>query len=211
MHVDIVPTKETRVQIESLRGPRGETGPAGPRGERGPSGPKGEAGAPGAAGPAGKDGAGIQSFEQYMGGMGDGVANRYLMTLTDGRAYAFAIYNGSRGPQGEPGTAGLQGPPGVPGEPGQQGADGFTPIVRLTQMTNGAVIRVTDQNGEQTATVNHGAKGDKGDKGDPGETGPAGPAGYTPVKGTDYYTAADKTEMVNLVLAALPAAEGVSY
>ena len=36
-------------------------------------------------------------------------------------------------------------------------------------------------------------------------------AGYTPVKGKDYYTEADKQEMVNAVLAALPAAEGVSY
>lgn len=38
-----------------------------------------------------------------------------------------------------------------------------------------------------------------------------GPAGYTPVKGTDYFTDADKTELVNAVLAALPVAEGVSY
>lgn len=42
-------------------------------------------------------------------------------------------------------------------------------------------------------------KGDKGDKGD------------TPVKGVDYYTDADKAEMVQAVLDALPAAEGVSY
>ena len=40
---------------------------------------------------------------------------------------------------------------------------------------------------------------------------PQGNAGYTPVKGTDYFTAEDKTELVNAVLAALPAAEGVSY
>lgn len=38
-----------------------------------------------------------------------------------------------------------------------------------------------------------------------------GTDGYTPVKGTDYYTDADKTEIVNLVLDALPSAEGVSY
>lgn len=37
-----------------------------------------------------------------------------------------------------------------------------------------------------------------------GPEGPAGAAGYTPVKGTDYFTEADKTEMINLVLAALP-------
>ena len=41
--------------------------------------------------------------------------------------------------------------------------------------------------------------------------GPAGPAGNTPVKGTDYYTEADKAEMVNLVLAALPVWNGGSY
>ena len=44
-----------------------------------------------------------------------------------------------------------------------------------------------------------GLKGDKGDKGD------------TPVKGTDYWTAADKAEIVNDTLAALPTWTGGSY
>ena len=44
-----------------------------------------------------------------------------------------------------------------------------------------------------------GLKGDKGDKGD------------TPVKGTDYWTAADKTEIVNDTLAALPTWNGGGY
>ena len=39
-------------------------------------------------------------------------------------------------------------------------------------------------------------------KGDPGET---------PKKGTDYFTTADKNEMVNLVLNALPTWTGGSY
>ena len=38
-----------------------------------------------------------------------------------------------------------------------------------------------------------------------------GEDGRTPVKGTDYFTADDKTEMVNLVLAALPTWNGGSY
>ena len=43
-------------------------------------------------------------------------------------------------------------------------------------------------------------KGDKGDKGDP------------PVKGTDYWTSADKADIVNeVLLTALPTAEGVSF
>ncbi len=41
-------------------------------------------------------------------------------------------------------------------------------------------------------------------------TGPAGEDGKTPVKGTDYWTTADRQQMVSDVLAALPAAEGVS-
>lgn len=38
-----------------------------------------------------------------------------------------------------------------------------------------------------------------------------GDAGYTPVKGTDYYTDADKTEIVNAVLYALPTWEGGNF
>lgn len=38
-----------------------------------------------------------------------------------------------------------------------------------------------------------------------------GPAGYTPVKGTDYWTAEDKAEIVADVLAALPDGTEVSY
>ena len=45
-------------------------------------------------------------------------------------------------------------------------------------------------------------------KGDPG---PKGNPGTTPVKGVDYYTEADKQEMVQLVLAAIPSAEEVNY
>ena len=48
-------------------------------------------------------------------------------------------------------------------------------------------------------TVKNGTQGAKGDKGD------------TPVKGKDYYTDADKAEMVQAVLAALPSAEGVGF
>ena len=55
-----------------------------------------------------------------------------------------------------------------------------------------------------------GEKGDKGDKGEAGADGKDGEDGYTPVKGVDYYTEAEKAEFVNDVLVALPAAEEVS-
>lgn len=48
----------------------------------------------------------------------------------------------------------------------------------------------------------------KGDKGDPGTPGTPG---KTPVKGTDYWTAEDKAEIVNDTLAALPKWTGGSY
>lgn len=44
-----------------------------------------------------------------------------------------------------------------------------------------------------------------------GTTGADGDAGYTPVKGTDYWTDADKAEMVADVLAALPDAAEVTF
>ena len=55
---------------------------------------------------------------------------------------------------------------------------------------------------------NVGLKGDKGDTGDPGVKGTDG---KTPVKGTDYWTVADKQSIVNDVLAALPTWTGGSY
>lgn len=60
-----------------------------------------------------------------------------------------------------------------------------------------SILRIRDEDGNvQEIPV---IKGDKGDKGD------------TPVKGVDYYTEADKAEMVNAVLAALPNGDEVSY
>lgn len=53
-----------------------------------------------------------------------------------------------------------------------------------------------------------GLKGDKGDKGDPGAKGKDG---KTPIKGTDYWTAADKAEIVADTLAALPTWTGGNY
>ena len=56
-----------------------------------------------------------------------------------------------------------------------------------------------------------GEKGETGPQGEPGTQGPAGANGYTPVRGTDYWTAADQEQIVSDVLAALPNAQGVSF
>ena len=77
----------------------------------------------------------------------------------------------------------------------------------------GAAFTYSDFTAEQLAALK-GEKGEKGDKGDTGATGPQGEPGvngYTPVKGTDYWNAADKAEIVDDVLAALPTWTGGSY
>lgn len=56
-----------------------------------------------------------------------------------------------------------------------------------------------------------GADGAPGKDGKDGAPGPAGADGKTPAKGTDYFTEADKAELVDSVLAALPTWEGGSY
>ena len=86
---------------------------------------------------------------------------------------------------------GPQGPAGLKGEKGEKGDTGDT--------------------GSQGIQGPQGEQGPKGDKGDKGDTGADGANGKTPVKGTDYWTAADKSAMVSDVLAALPTWNGGSY
>ena len=93
----------------------------------------------------------------------------------------------------------IKGTAGKPGTNGKPGVDGFSPIPKVETITNGATITITDKNGTTTATILNGAKGNPGTN------------GTTPVKGVDYYTEADKQEMVQLVLAAIPSAEEVNY
>ena len=90
--------------------------------------------------------------------------------------------------KGEKGDTGETGPQGIQGEKGEVGEQG--PI---------------GPQGEQ------GIQGPKGDTGDVGPQGPAGQNGYTPQKGIDYFTEADKQELVQDVLNALPNAEEVEF
>ncbi len=92
------------------------------------------------------------------------------------------------GAKGDKGDTGPVGPAGEKGDKGDTGATG--------------------PKGDTGAT---GAQGPKGDKGDKGDTGNTGAPGKTPVRGKDYWTAADKQEIVNNVLAALPDGTEVEY
>lgn len=145
--------------------------------------------------------------------------NWYLGSTDTGKPSRGAT--GAQGPKGATGPAGPQGPAGAPGKDGTAGADGVTPHIG----DNGNWYLGTTDTGKPSrgatgANGSDGAQGEKGDtggtgpqgpKGDTGDTGPQGPAGHTPVKGTDYWTAADKAEMVADVLAALPDGTEVNY
>ena len=75
-----------------------------------------------------------------------------------------------------------------------------------THANKDTLDKLSDSNGKlQYNGSDVGLKGDKGDKGDPGTDG------KTPVKGTDYWTAADKAEIVADTLAALPTWTGGNY
>ena len=115
-------------------------------------------------------GKGIEKVEQTTVSKEDGGENVCTVYYTDGSTTEFTFLNGSKGSDG---IQGIQGEKGEKGDPGEKGADG--------------------------------AKGDKGDKGDTGEQGiqgiqgiqgEKGENGKTPVKGTDYWTDADKSEIV---------------
>lgn len=110
---------------------------------------------------------------------------------------------GPQGPAGVPGKDGANGKDGADGKPGAAGADGVTPHIG----DNGNWYLGSTDTGKPSRGAT-GAPGKGGAKGDPGTPGAAG---HTPVKGTDYWTAADKQEIVNSVIAALPDGTEVSY
>lgn len=84
----------------------------------------------------------------------------------------------------------------------------------LQGATNAALAQAKasgEFNGAQGPKGDTGAQGPQGETGPQGPDGPQGPAGATPVKGTDYWTAADKASIVQDTLAALPTWTGGSY
>ena len=134
---------------------------------RGEKGDKGDTGAQGEPGKDGSPGA--------AGAPGAPGADGVTPTIgANGNWFLGSTDTGkpSRGVKGEQGVQGEQGPQGEPGAKGETGAAG-----------------ATGPEGPQ------GPQGEPGAKGDPGATGPQGPAGHTPIKGTDYFTASDKSEI----------------
>lgn len=109
----------------------------------------------------------------------------------------------------------VKGPAGPMGPQGEKGADGTMTFEDLTPEQKASLKGDKGDKGDTGAAGPQGEPGPKGDKGDPGpqgpkgdtgETGAQGPQGLqgepgtngtTPVKGVDYWTAADQTSIIN--------------
>lgn len=119
------------------------------------------------------------------------------------QAKASGEFDGAQGPEGPQGPKGETGPKGDTGDTGPKGDKG--------DKGDTGPQGLQGPQGEKGDTGPQGVQGEPGPAGPKGDTGATGVPGYTPVKGTDYFTEEDKAELVNAVLAALPAAEGVGY
>lgn len=202
----------TPVISANIRGPQGLPGKDGEQGPEGPRGEKGDQGSPftydmftteqlaaltgpaGAQGPQGPKGdaftyldftsAQLEALKGPQGPMGltgprgeQGPKGDTGDQGVQGPAGAQGI-QGPRGEKGEKGDTGAMGPQGLTGAQGPQGEQGLQGI-------QGPI-------GPQGA---QGIQGEKGEKGETGEQGPQGESGYSPVKGVDYWTAADVAEI----------------
>ena len=98
------------------------------------------------------------------------------------------------------------------GKPGKPGNHGITPTVGengnwyIGDTDTGKPSRGGPGKDGTTPTIGENGNWYLGDT----DTGQPS-RGYTPVKGTDYFTDADKSELVDAVMAALPAAEEASF
>ena len=155
------PTGDTGVQ-----GPKGDTGAQGPQGLQGLQGIPGEKGDTGEKGDPGEPGAaGKDGITPTIGANG----NWFLGSTDTGKP--------SRGATGAPGADGKDGAAGTPGKDGKDGTNGTNGITPTIGANGNWFLGSTD-----TGKPSRGATGAKGDP---------GAAGYTPVRGTDYWTAAD--------------------
>ena len=137
-------------------------------------GPKGDTGSTGDTGPAGSDGApGKDGTSVTVASVNtsseDGGSN--VVTFSDGKT--LTVKNGSKGRTGDQGHAGSD------GAPGKDGTSVTVASVSTSSADGGSNV-VTFSDGK-TVTVKNGSKGS------------------TPVKGTDYYTEAEKAELVTEV------------
>ena len=119
----------------------------------------------------------------------DALANNELSSAID-QALLIAKESGAfKGEKGEKGDDGKNGTNGVDGKDG----------ISATHKWNGTILTVTSASGSSSANLK-GDKGEAGANGKDGTNGKDGADGHTPVRGKDYWTDADKAEIVSDVL-----------
>lgn len=162
-------------------------------------------------GSGGDPGIGIESIT-YKGEDESG-GNVYTVLLTDGTSYDITAPKGTAGADGvtphigdngnwyigdddtgkpSRGAAGANGKDGAPGKDGAAGSPGITPNIG----DNGNWYLGTTDTGKPSRGET-GLQGSVGPVGPQGRQGEKGADGKTPVKGTDYWTAADKQEIID--------------
>lgn len=181
------------------QGPIGQTGPKGDQGETGPQGEKGEKGDTGNTGPAPNLTIGTIQGGASASATITGSNPNYVLNLTLPKGDKGD--QGIQGPAGDKGETGATGPEGPQGQTGQSAGFG-TPTASVSTLNAGSNATVSvSASGSDTAKVfaftfgiprgEQGIQGVQGPQGQKGETGSQGLAGYTPIKGTDYWTASD--------------------
>lgn len=148
----------------------------------------------------GEDGMGISSITANEAG-------KLVITLETGESVVIDIPT----VRGEDGTDGEDGKDGVDGRDGADGSDGISPIITTATIENGHRITITDAGGAHSIDLFNGKDGQNGIDGKDGKDGTNGKDGHTPQRGVDYYTEADKSDMIQAVLSALPDNREVAY
>ena len=163
------------------------------KGEKGDKGDKGDTGATGESGADGADGKSAYQIALDNGFVGS--QSEWLASLKGDKGD-----KGEKGDTGEQGIQGIQGEKGDTGVPGKDGKDGKNGITPTIGANGNWYIGSTDT-----------GKPSRGDKGEQGPQGERGADGKTPIKGTDYWTEADKAEIVQSVIEELPDGTEVLY
>lgn len=91
---------------------------------------------------------------------------------------------------------------GEKGDRGADGSDGYSPTFSIEEKDNGYSLTITAKDKTETIDIKNGSDGAQGIPGTPGENG------TTPIKGVDYFTESDISEIVTSVIAALPKYNG---
>lgn len=146
----------------------------------------------------------------------------YRLTISDKNGTkTIDVLHGSDGRDGEDGYTPQKNVDYFDGKDGEDGEDGYTPIKGVDYFdgkdgedgkdgndgSSITITRVTETDvsgGENTVAFSDGTSLAV-------RNGRDGEDGYTPEKGVDYFTESDKNELVDMVLDALPAAEGGSF